>query len=110
MELHSEALGDVMVARLKGDHLDASTVEDFKAAANPVIEKSMKIVLDMGSLNFVDSSGIGALMICTQNQLKYGGSLRLVSPSESVNIALVLTGLDKFFSAFASEAEALASF
>ncbi len=110
MELHSETLGDVMVARIKGDHLDASTVEDFKAAAHPVIEKSMKIVLDMGSLNFVDSSGIGAIISCLRKLNAKGGDLKLCGLSKPVRSLFELVRMHRIFDIFETSDEAVAAF
>ena len=110
MELHNETLGDVVVVRLKGDHLDASTVEDFKAAAKPVIEKSMKIVLDMGSLNFVDSSGIGAIISCLRKINARGGDLKLCGLSKPVGSLFELVRMHRIFGIFKTSDEAVAAF
>ena len=110
MELHSEVVGDVIVARLKGDHLDASTVEDFKAAAEPVLEKSMKIVFDMGDLGFVDSSGIGAIISCLRKLNAKGGDLKLCGLSKPVRSLFELVRLHRIFDIFETRDEAIAAF
>jgi anti-sigma B factor antagonist len=110
MELHSEALGDVMVAHFKGDHLDASTVEDFKAAAKPVIEKGIKVVFDMGSLSFVDSSGIGAIISCLRNLNARGGDLKLCGLTKPVRSLFELVRMHKIFDIYETSNEAAASF
>ena len=110
MELHSEAVGDVIVSRLKGDHLDASTVEDFKAAAEPVLEKGMKIVFDMGALTFVDSSGIGAMISCLRKLNAKGGDLKLCGLSRPVRSLFELVRLHRIFDIFETRDEAVAAF
>ena len=110
MELHSQILGDVMVARIKLDHLDASTVEDFKSAAKPVIEKNMKIVLDMGSLSFVDSSGIGAIISCLRMINGKGGDLKLCGLSKPVRSLFELVRMHRIFDIFETSDEAVAAF
>jgi len=110
MKLHSEALGDVMVVRLQGDHLDASTVENFKAAAQPVIEKSMKIVFDMSALAFVDSSGIGAIISCLRKLKARGGDLKLCGLSKPVGALFELVRMHRIFDMFETSDEAVAAF
>lgn len=110
MELHSEAVGDVIVARLKGDHLDASTVEDFKSAAEPVLDNGLKIVFDMGSLSFVDSSGIGAIISCLRKINARGGDLKLCCLSRPVRSLFELVRLHRIFEIFETRDEAIAAF
>lgn len=110
MELTTEVVGDIIVARLKGDHLDASTVEDFKAAAAPVLEKSKKVIFDMESLSFVDSSGIGAIISCLRKINAGGGDLKLCGLSKPVRSLFELVRLHRIFDIFQTRDEAIAAF
>ncbi len=57
MELVKSTLGQVTIIRVQINHLDASNVEQFKSALTPAVEKESQVVLDLDSLQFVDSSG-----------------------------------------------------
>ena len=61
---------------------------------NPELEE---IVLDFGATTFIDSSGIGALVICHKLCESKGAKLRLINVPDQVMMALSLTELDKIF-------------
>jgi anti-sigma B factor antagonist len=62
MKLSTEDVGQVTVVVLDIDILDAGNAKEFKADMSPILEKSSKVVFDMSSVNFLDSSGCGALL------------------------------------------------
>ncbi|WP_203135754.1 STAS domain-containing protein [Microbacterium sp. JZ31] len=53
------------------------------------------IVLDLSQTDFVDSSGLGAIVACLKTARQAGGDLRLAAPSEQVTMVLRLTNLDR---------------
>lgn len=61
---------------------------------NPDLQE---VVLDFGATTFIDSSGIGALVICHKLCESKGASLRLINVPRQVMLALSLTELDKIF-------------
>ena len=61
---------------------------------NPQIEE---IILDFSDTTFIDSSGIGALVICHKLCESKGAKLRLINVSSQVMMALSLTGLKDIF-------------
>ena len=56
-----------------------------------------EIVLDFSDTTFIDSSGIGALVICHKICESKGAQLRLINVPSQVMMALSLTELDKIF-------------
>lgn len=65
------------------------------------------IVIDLSSTEFVDSSGLGALVSCLKSARQAGGDLRLVAPTEQVAMVLHMTNLDRILQPRASVADAL---
>ncbi len=63
-------------------------------ARHPELEE---IVLDFLETTFIDSSGLGALVICHKLCESKGAKLRLVNVPSQVMMALSLTELDKIF-------------
>ncbi|MEM9149337.1 MAG: sugar transferase [Cyanobacteria bacterium P01_F01_bin.3] len=57
-----------------------------------------EVVLDFADTQFIDSSGIGALVICHKLCESKSGQLRLVNVPSQVMMALSLTELDQVFS------------
>jgi anti-sigma B factor antagonist len=53
-----------------------------------------KLVLDLSGIEFLDSAGLGALMILYGNMKVRGGQLRLVAPGAKVLDVLKLTHTD----------------
>jgi anti-sigma B factor antagonist len=53
-----------------------------------------KLILDLSGIDFLDSAGLGALMILYGNMKVRGGQLRLVAPGAKVLDVLKLTHTD----------------
>jgi anti-anti-sigma regulatory factor len=51
--------GEVALVTLQADHLDANNSKQFGVELAPVLEETQLVVLDVDSLDFVDSSGLG---------------------------------------------------
>lgn len=69
-----------------------------------------KILLNLGEVSHVDSSGIGLLVEAVLFTAKQGGQLKLVNPSRILVNTLSIARLLSAFEIYANEAEALASF
>ena len=78
-----------------------TTVAEQLSAGNRII------VVDLSGTDFVDSSGLGALVSCLKSARQAGGDLRIVAPTEQVSMVLRMTNLDRILQPRASVAEAL---
>jgi anti-sigma B factor antagonist len=65
------------------------------------------IIVDLSSTEFVDSSGLGALVSCLKSARQAGGDLRLVAPTDQVSMVLRMTNLDRILQPRASVDDAL---
>lgn len=65
------------------------------------------IIVDLSATDFVDSSGLGALVSCLKSARQAGGDLRLVAPTEQVAMVLRMTNLDRILQPRASVDDAL---
>jgi anti-sigma B factor antagonist len=62
VDLTIDHLDDIIIVTLPGKYLDASTVKKFKSDVSAVIEGNDKqVVFDMCNLQFINSSGLGAI-------------------------------------------------
>jgi len=101
---------DVKVIALSG-YLDAHTVAEFDRHTESLIQGGAKhIVLDLQSLNYISSAGIGALMGLSQRLKKEGGDLVLLQPTPKVFKILDLLGFTRIFHLCNSEEEARSVF
>lgn len=73
-------------------------------------EDEIDFLLDLRSVTYVSSTGVGSLIKSYRSVLKQKGHLRLLSPSQSVRNILAISKLDGVFEIFSDESEALASF
>lgn len=79
------------------DRIDAAIADDLKAGMREAVSRIDKhLIVDMGAVEFVDSSGLGAL-VSVRKQLRADRQMRLQNPSPFVHNALRLTKLDKVF-------------
>jgi anti-anti-sigma factor len=88
-------LPDVHVVALYGE-LDAATVDGLLDALVEVAGST--VVVDLSGLTFMDSSGIGALVVARNRILANGlGQLVLTRPGVIVRKALEIVGLSQWF-------------
>ena len=97
MELPESERSGLTVIELEGPRLDAAAAPAFKAALREIIDRGdTRIVIDFSRVQFMDSSGLGALVGC----LKYlgaRGTLEIARPSSAVMKVFELTRMTKVF-------------
>jgi anti-sigma B factor antagonist len=69
-----------------------------------------QILLGLGDVNYIDSSGIGELVSALTAVKNAGGSLKLLQLTKKVKDLLQITKLYTVFDIYDDEAEAIASF
>jgi anti-sigma B factor antagonist len=106
VELTIEKVGDVSVVELAGEQLDASNVEEFKHEIAPVLAANPRMVLDLGRLRFVDSSGLGAILSCLRQLNAAGGDLKLCGLSKPVRALFELVRMHRIFDIYGTRDEA----
>ena len=85
--------GTVLVARL-----DAATARNFKAELEAAWRPDVKRVeLDLGTVDFMDSSGVGALISSYRKLGAVPGSMRVNGAKPAVRSLLDLLRLNDFF-------------
>jgi anti-sigma B factor antagonist len=67
-------------------------------------------VLNMGAVDFIDSTGLGGMVLCYSAAKKSGGALKLLHLKERDIELLVLTKLNTIFESFNDEQDAVNSF
>ena len=91
--------GDDSVHRLRliGE-MDAGTVDVFRNAVAEIEQTGVdRVVLDLGELDFIDSTGLGALVAVNRRFREADGDVVLCDVRVRVAKLLELTGLDKAF-------------
>ena len=104
-------LGDIRVIELSGKiTIGAGDVKLRELITQAVEEGKINIVLDLGGVTAIDSSGIGEMVACFTTVTKRGGQLKLMHLSPKITDILQVTQLITVFDVFDDEREALGSF
>ncbi|MEM1249723.1 MAG: STAS domain-containing protein [Acidobacteriota bacterium] len=107
MQVSTRMDADVLMVKLETPRLDAANAVDFREALADFVDQGhAKIVIDLESVEFVDSSGLNVI-ISTLKRMGRRGSLSLTSPQPPVSSLLNLTRLDRVLNIFSSSEQAL---
>jgi anti-sigma B factor antagonist len=99
--------GDVCVMSVAGE-VDVYSAPDLKARlAEAIDDGCAHVVVDLASVDFMDSSGLGALVSGLRRIKERDGTIRLAAPREPILKVFKITGLDKVFPVFPGVEEAL---
>jgi anti-sigma B factor antagonist len=91
--------------------LVANVSEDFRKLVNELVDQGKtRLVIDMGKTEFMDSSGLGALVSRIAAARANRGDVRLAAPSQQIFNLLQITHLDKVFKCFDHVDSAVKSF
>jgi len=71
---------------------------------------SHNIVMNMEHVDYIDSTGLGAMVMCATSQRKAGGNVKLVHVNRRNIELLVMTKLETVFDLFSDEQDAVNSF
>jgi anti-sigma B factor antagonist len=110
MEIAVDKMGDIAVAEMPVDELDASNAPEFKRDIAPVLQANTKLVLDLSRLRFVDSSGLGAMLSCLRQLTAKNGDLKLCGLSKQVRAAFELVRMHRIFEIAGTREEAVHAF
>lgn len=90
---------------LVNGEINISTSPDLKKQFEK--QSFKKIVVDLEKVNYIDSSGLATLVEILKKTKLQGGSLALASMSDKVRSLFEITKLDKLFSIFGNQVEAI---
>jgi anti-sigma B factor antagonist len=68
------------------------------------------VILNLEGIDYIDSTGLGALVMCATSLRKSGGALKLLNLNRRNIELLVMTKLATVFEIFADEQDAISSF
>jgi anti-sigma B factor antagonist len=111
MKIKRDDEGPVTVLRLQGKLMGGPEAEEFKAAVRQLVNEGRKQVLvDLASVSWVNSTGLGILISNYHTLKNAGGTLKLVNTSQRIDQIFMVTKLNTIFESFDDETKAMASF
>lgn len=102
--VHTEVRDGAVIVRVLGD-VDMDTAPLLSAALEPLFTSTPRVIVDLESVTFIDSSGLG-VFVAAQQQAS-AGQLVLAGASPRIRHLLELTGLDQVFTLVSDVEEAL---
>jgi anti-sigma B factor antagonist len=87
---------------------EASALRD--KCAQLAAEGKKNLVLELSKVDFIDSTGLGALVMCATGLRKAGGNVKLVNLNRRNVELLVMTKLATVFEIFTDEQDAISSY
>ena len=90
--------GDIRIIKITG-RLDPGDGPDqlFDMVQRFAEENEIDFLLDLRSVTYISSTGVGSLIKCYRTVLKQKGHVKLLSPSQSVRNILAISKLDGVF-------------
>jgi anti-sigma B factor antagonist len=87
--------------------LNLVSAPPIKARIDDLVKNGKaRIVLDLEAVDFIDSSGLGALIGGLKSARQAGGDLRVAQAGEQIKAVLKLTNLDRILAPYATVEEA----
>ena len=111
VKLNTRQVGDVSVVDVAGRITLGEGSSALRDALREMITKNQKkILLNLGEVNYIDSSGIGELVSGFTTVTNSGGQLKLLNLNKRVKDLLQITKLYTVFDVHEDEAGAIRSF
>ena len=107
MEMKEESHGDLLIVQVCSPRIDASKAPEFKQEITSRIESGhTKLLLDFSMIDFIDSTGLGALVACMR---RLGGrdKLSIVGAKGAVSRLFAMTRMDQVFALYPTMDHAL---
>ena len=103
MQINEQRQGDVAILSLKGKLMGGPETQAVHAKVKELAEnKVLKVVIDLGSVKWMNSSGLGAIMGSMTTLKNAGGELKLASVTEKVKSLFIITKLITIFDTYES--------
>jgi anti-sigma B factor antagonist len=110
LSLETRQVGSVTIVRCQGRIVAGSESESLRAHVAWLLHDRRSIVLHLGEVGFIDSSGLGTMVRALSSTRQARGELKLCNVPENVRKVLEMTRLTTVFESHESEEKALAAF
>lgn len=108
MEIKSKICGNVLICYVEGE-IDHHTTDEFRNHIDYNMENNplKHLVLDMSRLEFMDSSGIGALIGRYKKVSSLGGKMVIVNENKQVAKVFEISGIYDIIHSYSNLEQAL---
>ncbi len=109
-EIVKESKGDIVILNIAGDIEFDDSIQLNETFSQSIADGNAKVVLNLKECNYIDSSGLGALVEGLKTTQKANGDLRLANLNEDFKEILMMTRIIKYFQTFDNVDSAVSSF
>ena len=111
MKIENRTVGDVHILDVSGKIMLGEGTMAVRNTVRELLKNgTKKIILNLGDVNYIDSSGIGELVSSFTTVTNQGGQLKLLNLTKKNQELLAITKLLTVFQVYDSEQAAVASF
>jgi anti-sigma B factor antagonist len=110
LSFKSRRADDITVVKCTGRIVEGAESAALQLHVNDLVAENPYVLLDLGDVDFIDSSGLGLLVRCLLRTRNANGIFKVCGVSQRISEALRVTKLDTVFESYGSEAEAIVGF
>lgn len=111
LEIAVREIDSIVVLDLAGKLIAGEPCNSFRSAIREQqAAQHLRLIVNLEKVDFIDSTGLGALVLCFTTLQKAGGALKLLHVNKRNIELLVLTKLSTIFETFQEEQDAVNSF
>ncbi len=110
MSLDTREVGRVTIVRCNGRIVAGGESESLRAHIDRLLLDRRSIILHMGEVGFIDSSGLGTMVRSLTSIRRAHGDLKLCNVTEQARKVLEMSRLTQVFDTHESEEKAVAAF
>ena len=111
LDIHKREKEGITIFDLKGRLIVGDPCTLLRdAITKEIAEKNYRLILNLEHVDYIDSTGLGSMVICFTSIQKAGGALKLVKLNRRNIELLLLTKLSTVFELFEDDQDAVNSF
>ena len=111
MQINEKEVNGITVLEIHGKILMGEGDIAFKKKIDELLAKNTKsVILDLSSVPYIDSSGLGELIRCYTTMRKANGTLKLANVTDRIVDLLTITKLITVFEYYKTVDDAIKSF
>lgn len=102
---------DVLLITLSGKVIGGPELMEVKDVFQKTVDRDIKkVLLDLGKVTWMDSSGLGVIVSGHTTLSRTGGALKILNATKKIHELFIITKLITIFETYTDEQEALNSF
>ena len=106
-----EISGDVLIEKVNFSRATVKEAQEFKdRLVYDILTDNLKIIVDLSSCEYIDSTFLGALVVVLKKMAERSGEIRYVIPQPSALYLFKITGLYGVLNLYLNKTEALENF